>query len=303
MTQETTTQTAEVPAALNAEQTKAFWEQGPEAVDLAPIESKPPAEGVQPGAEPPAAAEPALEPEKRPTVDVAALHAERQERRRAEAELRDLREKAARMEGALQAFSRQQGGAAPEQTPDMQKDPVAYFNAVAEKQARELEAMKAYINQRAEAEQRTGFEQQVLNVYRNAAGQFAQSEPAFTDAYNHWSGGIVAELQSYGYTPEAATERATAFELEIVARSLQDGVNPAERIFQAAKQRGWAPKQAASAASPAASPLGIVAQGQQRATGAGTSSAGGAGGGLTLEALNSMSAAEIAKLDWSQVTG
>lgn len=301
MTQETTPN-AEIPAALNADQTKTFWEQGPEAVDLAPPEPEQLASdkipSAEPHTEPPAPESPKQEPEKRPTVDVAALHAERQERRKAEAELHDLREKAARMEGALQAFLRQQGGATPQQAPDVQKDPVAYFNAVAEKQAREMEAMKAYINQRAEAEQRAGFEQQIMNVYRNAANQFAQSESAFADAYGHWSSGIEAELQSYGYTPEAATERATAFELEIVARSLQDGVNPAERIFQAAKQRGWVPKQTASVASP----LGIVAQGQ-RATGAGTTSAGGTGGGLTLEALNSMSAAEIAKLDWSQVTG
>ena len=102
-------------------------------------------------------------------------------------------------------------------------------------------------------------EAQIADTYRSAAGIFARSEPNFGAAYQFLLGTRQAELRANGWNDEKKIQQQVVKEEKgVVKKALEDGVNPAERIFNLAKARGFVAKASQPYAAPGA-PLGAGA--------------------------------------------
>ena len=168
-------------------------------------------------------------------VPLAALHEERKRRQELQEAQRQLEEKTRLMEERFGQI--QKGLEAPE--PDFEEDPAAYLKHNDEKTAAELEELKQWKAQQEQASQHSAQEQQFINRYVAEARNYSQQNPDFGNAYNHWQNSVQSELHAMGYPPEQATQVLQNLEKDIAARAFNDGVNPAERVYELAKQRGY----------------------------------------------------------------
>jgi len=103
---------------------------------------------------------------------------------------------------------------------------------------RELELERQQVQYLAEQQKQTAF----VENYKNYAASFAKSNPDFGDAYNNLLQNRYQELTVIGYSPQEAKNLLFQEEAMIVSKAYQDGVNPAERMYQLAKQRGHSNK-------------------------------------------------------------
>ena len=84
---------------------------------------------------------------------------------------------------------------------------------------------------------------QIADTYRASAAQFAGKEPHFGAAYNFLLATRQAELRANGWTDEKKIQQQVVKEEKgVVKKALEDSVNPAERIFNLAKARGFVPQ-------------------------------------------------------------
>lgn len=117
-----------------------------------------------------------------------------------------------------------------------------------------------------EQTQQTASEEVELgNNYRNAAAQFAATEPAFAQGYTYLIQQRLRELEEAGVSdPKKREAQVVREEKGLVSGALKQGKNPAAMLFNMAKLRGFVPKaapdpkaldaggEAAAAAAPAA---------------------------------------------------
>ena len=149
-----------------------------------------------------------------------AMQEERQKRQ-------EIERKMAVMEERFQQMLQPQ-----DQTPSIEDDPISNFDTRIqgiEKANAELE------HQRQIAQQ----EQQVVTVYQQQAHEFAEKNPEFKEAYSYLVSNRIEELKTLGLDQITAQQAAAQEEFGIALKSLRDGVNPAERLFQIAKMRGF----------------------------------------------------------------
>ncbi|TGD94054.1 hypothetical protein [Methylobacterium nonmethylotrophicum] len=171
--------------------------------------------------------------------------------------------------------------------------------------AKHLEAQLAELRQgqqqMTEAQRQEREFNDTVGSYRADIARFAQAEPSFADAYQHLINSRAQEL-AYAGVPQAEISRTIqADEFALVRASLASGVSPAERVFQLAKLRGFAPKAAEPpAASATAAPPPESATDRAARLAAGQNAArslSGAGGApaaeMRLERLAEMSEAEF----------
>ena len=83
--------------------------------------------------------------------------------------------------------------------------------------------------------------------YRQSWSAFAGKQTDAIDAYNHFVAVTGQFLAMQGVPQERVNQLIENEERKIAAAALQQGRNPAELIYNAAKQMGYAPKQAAPA--------------------------------------------------------
>ncbi|WP_298967738.1 hypothetical protein [uncultured Methylobacterium sp.] len=274
-----------------------------------------PAGDTPPAAAPAAAPGDVVEPEdegdpeqnKGKFVRHGAFHSERMKRKGAEQEVTRLRDLLARGDERLRLLSgaMQQGGQPAQQpaaqapaAPDPNEDIFGYAKHL-EQQIAELKQGQQSLTEAQQAEREHS---QTVGAYHADIQRFAQAEPAFVDAYQHLIASRAQELAFAG-VPQAEINRAIqADELALVRQAIAAGVSPAERVFQLAKVRGFAPKvpePAAAAATIPAAPAETPEQKAARTAGAANaarslSTAGGAPAAeMTLEQLASMSEAEF----------
>ena len=240
-----------------------------------------------------------------------AFHKERARRKELEAEVTRLRDMHTRGDERLRLLTQaMQQGAPQAQQPAGQ--PQAQAPAVPNPEedifgyVKHLEAQLAEVRggqqQMTEAQrERQAFDDTVTS-YQADIGRFSQSEPAFADAYQHLIRSRAQELLYAGVPQHEITKAIQADELALVRASLAAGVSPAERVFQMAKIRGFAPKPTepvatvAPAAAPAETPADRAARVQAgpQAAGRSLSGAGGAPAAeMTMERLVEMSEAEF----------
>lgn len=234
-----------------------------------------------PKVEQPPKVEKAEEPEKQKTVPHQALHAEREERKKAQAQLAELQ----RQIDALKPKE-------PEVTVD--QDPIAVLKTLQEQVRKRDEAERQH--QQAQASN-----QEFINFYREQAQAYAQENAQFKDAYEFLVNGRVAELEAVGFSKADATRMAENEERGIVLKAKQDGVNPGERLFAVAKVRGFAPKapekEKPDLMGKAVEKLDTIAKGMAAAGKSVASAPGGAEAPPSIEAILEMDENDLAKMD------
>lgn len=212
-----------------------------------------------------AAATPEPMPEKK-MVPLSALQQERATRK-------ELQQRLARMEERFREFmaAKEAPTAAPDPAGEAD-DPIAGLKAAHDRTSQTVEQIRAALAQRQLAELREAAQAQFAARYHEAVRDFAQRVPDFADAYKHACADRDAELTELGYAdPALRRQIIAAEESAIVGRAMQDGADPAERIYKLAQRRGY---RGVPAEGDAAAKLAAAARGQAAARS--LSAAGGA---------------------------
>lgn len=275
-----------------------------------------PAATVAP-AEPAAAdpAEPAAEPQS--TVPQSALHAERERRKAAEKQLREISEKYARVDERMNLLMQAaqavpQTTAAPVPPPDPNQDPLGYVQHV----NNELRGQIAQLSERVQKTE--GLEKQVTQAQleqaqmqelqmwgRSQEEEYArESAPDYLEAMTFLKNARAAQLQAMGISDPMQIQAAIAQDAAAVAqRARQNSMQLGQVFYDLAKAHGYAKKAAAVSPAPAAAtgtptPAERLATAQRGADMASSLGAAGAAprGELTPTALEQMSDAEFAKV-------
>lgn len=264
---------------LSVAEEKYFESRGEIAPDT---ETPPPADTIEPVA--PAEEAPQgdtvepVEPAEAKTVPLAALHEEREKRKKAQEEARKREADFERLRGRLEVIEeRARQVERPAEAPDPLKD---------------LEELKSFKHQVERQRHEQAQLSDMISRYSTAAKEFEAETPDFKDAYQHVVKSRIEELQAMGYPPQQAVQIAHANEAEMVAMALNQGANPAERIYALAKVRGYTAKPAKQATPTPAEKLETVQKGQQAARSL-SNAPGSASKPGSLEALLEMSDEEF----------
>jgi len=164
------------------------------------------------------------------TVPLAALHQERQKRQEQDRKLQLLAERLGKI---------QEASAPKDPEIDVNENPVEFFQQENAKLKAQVEEINQANEQTFAHQQQQAQVNQFKSAYANAAQEFSQQTPDFGDAYRHLVDGRMNELQSVGYSPQEAAMIAQNDEAAFVAKAFQDGINPAERVYQFAVARGY----------------------------------------------------------------
>lgn len=188
-----------------------------------------------------AEAKPTAAPEKETRqeklVPLQALQQERAEKKQLRDELKAYRDWQAQLTQRLQQVPQQQ------QAPDPQTKPLEYINHV----LGSMQASTAELQQWRQQQEQAAQQQSAIQHYASwATGQereFAKTQPEYHEAYRYAADTRDKELQALGYNDpaqRAAIVRANT--LEIINNAAQQGINPAELVWDYAQQRGFTPK-------------------------------------------------------------
>ena len=82
-------------------------------------------------------------------------------------------------------------------------------------------------------------QQALVSAYQQQAAEYTQQNGQFQDAYKELVDNRQKELTAVGYSEQQAANLLVQEEAMIVQKALQDGVNPAERMFELAKAKGF----------------------------------------------------------------
>lgn len=229
---------------LTAEENAYFESEGETSFE-APVAEAKPAEGAAEATQDVAEEdkiEGPIRDDKGKFVPHGAFHAEREERRKAQAELAEVRERQARLEALWQ--SAQPKEEEPE-IPEVDNDPIAALAwAVKTVRDQQEEAKR----QAQEFQQRSQQEDQVRQVVEYVDKDFAsavEQDPSVNDAYITAFNSYAKELEALGYGGQQLQQEMARtlrnFQLTAYQR-LQAGVPLGDFIKQVAATRGWQAK-------------------------------------------------------------
>lgn len=220
-----TTETVNEVADIADEQLDAFFENGGELPEAKP--------------EPEAAVEEEKEPEKEKFVPYGALHEERQRRKELQSALEQLRQEQLQSSQVMQQVLQQMRQQQEPPAPTIDDDPVAYFQRKQQEQEQQLQMVAESLQQRQIREQQEAEYAQFVSAYRQAAQEYTKQAPDFNDAYRFAIEHRTNELKAAGYPEQMIPQILRQNEAEIVNLAFQQGINPAEKIYEIAKLRGW----------------------------------------------------------------
>lgn len=262
-----------------------------EARDFSADEAEPQQDAAPPVAE--AAPEPPRQSEK--SVPLAVLLEERAAARAAREELQRVREQSEqsnrRLEELMAAFRERMPQRPAEPIPDMQTDPVGYFQRRDAELSREVAELRAFKQQFEQQGQQLTQEEQFYRTIHERAAEYRAQAPDLDDAVKFLADSLRRDYMEGGLSPAEAQEQLRQQEKLIAGKALREGRNPAEALYRLAKSRGFAPK-----APPAEAKMDAMQRGQAAARSTAAPGARGRYDGLTIEGVSRMSAAEIAKL-------
>jgi len=151
------------------------------------------------------------------------------------------------------------------QIPDKDEDPMGYY-------AHQFENLERTVKQQQEHQKRVEEEQkraqqmsQFVSAYQQQANEFAQEQADFSDAYRFLESSRMTEYTAAGYTAQEASRMLQEDEVALASRAWQDGVNPAERLYQMAVARGYSPNAVPEKTAPQTSKLESVEKGLKNA--------------------------------------
>lgn len=270
-----------------------------------------PAQAAEPSPAPAEQAEAAQEQPEAPQAEekkfipLSELAKERERRRELQQRIENERVERARLEERLNILAQQMQPRQQEApTPSFEEDPASYLLHQSERTGQTVEQLQRQLAERQEYERQQYEQQQFIGSYKQQAAQFAQQNPDFREAYAHWVTNIKEELADAGVTdPQAVVRELQGFERNIVAKAMQDGVNPAERLYKLAQRRGYKRAEAPQAADK----MATIAKGAQAARSLSSASGAAPRGTPSLEALATMSDDEFSEMTsggkWEKLFG
>ncbi len=244
------------------------------------------------------AAEAKEEPSERKTVPITALHEEREARKAAQQRARELEQQLQRLSGRLDVLNQAIN-------PQQQTKPL-------DPREQPVEAVVVHEDRLRALEERTRAEEQNRHFSAALAAstqEFAKRQPDLQDAFNYLERHRTEELRTAGIADADIPAIIVNEAAQISSLAFQQGANPAERLYNIAKTRGYAPKPAEPEHKPGildqprgpdgkfapADKIETVAKAQKAAKSLSASGGGGATD-LTLESLASMTDDEFAAL-------
>lgn len=184
------------------------------------------------------------------------------------------------------------------QIPAYEDDPIEHLRQRAEKAEKVLQEYSQDKQQSQQNLQQQQAIQQFLGTYHQETAKFQESTPDYKQAYDFIMKDKLNEYETLGYSKKEAMQMITEDEAAVAAKCLSAGINPAEKIYQFAKMRGYNKSQEQSNTQ-GIDKLATIERGQQAAK---TLTQGmPKNGKLTLEAVAAMNDDELAKLDWKKV--
>lgn len=183
-------------------------------------------------------------------VPHSALHAEREERKKAQARA-ELLEKRTNIIlerlMAQQSAPQQQQQKPPEVViPDKDEDPAGWVAATMQQMAKKLETYEQRDQQQAQAQTQAQQRQEVINTIINQAvpleKEFSAVTPDYNDASEFLQASRAAEYEALGWTQQQIQNQINQDKLTIAAAALDGGKNPAEVVYNLAKLRGYVKK-------------------------------------------------------------
>lgn len=261
----------------------------------------------QPQAEAPAPQEPKH-------VPLGALQEERARRQEYQQELERERQRAAQMEQRFQQMvERMQAAQQPpapreEPIPAFDEDPAAHVAGLQRRYEAELAELRTFKEQQVQVSTLQQQQYQLMRAVQQAETDFTSTAPDYNAASEHYVQNKLAEYRSYGLDDGAARHQLAQDMQRIAVTAFQQGRNPAEFIYNAAKAWGYsgAPQQQKQApAAPQAvsrAPNGQYTRQQPPASLATMpgSAAPADEGTMTLDKIASLSDAEFDRY-WAQM--
>jgi hypothetical protein len=171
-------------------------------------------------------------------VPYGALHEEREKRKELQRELQANAEKTRRLEEAWERLQAQ-GLPAAKESPNFNDDPIEALRHEQEELKKRTDATNEYLRQQNHQAQMQQAQMEFVNKYAQSANAYKQENPDFQPAYGFLVESTKAELRAAGYNEDEVARALVIREAEVVAKAYQDGVNPAERIYNLAKSRGY----------------------------------------------------------------
>jgi hypothetical protein len=175
--------------------------------------------------------------QKEKVVPYGALHEERERRKELQQEVQEYRERTRKIEEAMQKLIEIQTPGMKE--PTFEEDPLEAARIKIERLEQYTKQQQAQAEQQAQYQAQVAKQQQFLGKYHQDAQDFMKAAPDFQDAYKHLVNSRLNEYKASGYDDGMANRLLLEDEMAIAGKAYQDGVNPAQRIYEIAKLRGY----------------------------------------------------------------
>jgi hypothetical protein len=197
-----------------------------------------------------AVVEPGAEPDKNKFVPHGALHAEREERKKLQVKLEELTTKSAILEDRWNTIltARQTPQEEVKAPPNPEEDIFAFAKWQGEQLKELQDKIAGREQQETQSRQQSEQEQAVWNEWNSSVQTFAAEKPDFKDAAQFLSDTREKQLVALGRVDprfrdqQARTAQINAELKGIVFAAKQQGVSPAEMVYQISQDYGFAPK-------------------------------------------------------------
>lgn len=169
-----------------------------------------------------------------------ALHAERMNRKELQAEFERYKQEASERFQTFEELKAQINEMRESRNhPDPDEDPFGAIQYENQKLREEMNEIKDYQSSQLYEQEQSRQHQELVGRYQFAAQEFAAKTPDFGEAYKYALESQIKEYETLGYSHQDASYIAQQQEMQVVQKAFEDGANPAERIYNYAKLRGF----------------------------------------------------------------
>jgi hypothetical protein len=229
----------------------------------------------------------------------AAMHEERERRKEIQRELENQKKLAEdaiqRTQKLEQTWQQLMQHANQQQSPNFEEDPIAALKYQYDNLKQSTQQLHQHVAQKDYQEQQYNQVHQFKIACNKAVGDYIKQTPDYLDAYNFAKESRIKEFEALGYKPQDIPQLIEEDEAVIAVQAFRDGVNPAERIYQFAKIRGYQGKQAdaQTTAKQNEQRLEKLEKGMQASKSLSNTNGQTATAELTLDAISKMSQDEL----------
>jgi hypothetical protein len=223
---------------------------------------------------------------------------ERNKRKELQKQVDQMNERWMELVGRMQQPPAQQPpqpNAAEIEVPDFEDDPIGHLRAKNEILERQLQEVNQERTVRQTQTQQVQQFQQLQAGVDQLERTFAASTPDYHEAVGHMYGEVARMANAMGYSPQQVQQTISQMALDISMRALQQGRNPAQVAYEAARALGY------SGPKPTQPPEGEQAHTPQPPTSlSGVAGKRTSAGTPTWDAIAKMDDTEFEKL-WAQM--